>query len=410
MNSLSVVLAADSASTVEYFESGKTERRYFKGSNKIFQLSSHNPIGLMIYNNSSLLGVPWEVTIKEYRRQLGTNTFNHVQDYAEHFVTWVDDNLSFFPEVERKAHFVQVVRSSIFMDLIEFQKVHQADNTYSFKQHVDETHGHEKLNAEEVGLSEEEIESLFEACKDEIERELGDILQMFTVVSAGADLVKARREYFNRAVLPPSRDGNHTGLVFAGFGERQVFPEVVAFQNCQMHGTKFVAMEETVDRVDYRVPAVIKAFAQTSMIDTFSLGLSGEIFVTVQEALAEELRLMANEINGKVGTPLSKADISKLIAERLQGSSERILGHAREKHSLPLRRVLGVLPVDEMAELAETLINLQSLKEKVTRPSETVGGPVDVAAITKSEGLVWIRRKHFFDAGLNARYFQRQGS
>jgi hypothetical protein len=72
--------------------------------------------------------------------------------------------------------------------------------------------------------------------------------------------------------------------------------------------------------------------------------------------------------------------------------------------------VLGVLPVDEMAGLAETLINLQSLKEKVTKPSETVGGPVDVAVITKSEGLVWIKRKHYFDAEMNSRYLQRQAA
>jgi hypothetical protein len=72
--------------------------------------------------------------------------------------------------------------------------------------------------------------------------------------------------------------------------------------------------------------------------------------------------------------------------------------------------VLGSLPVDEMAELAETLISLQSLKEKVTKPSETVGGPIDVAVITRSEGLVWIKRKHFFDPSLNSRYMQRQAA
>ena len=44
----------------------------------------------------------------------------------------------------------------------------------------------------------------------------------------------------------------------------------------------------------------------------------------------------------------------------------------------------------------------------VTKPSETVGGPVDVAVITKNEGLVWIKRKLFFDPGLNSRYLQRQ--
>jgi len=87
---------------------------------------------------------------------------------------------------------------------------------------------------------------------------------------------------------------------------------------------------------------------------------------------------------------------------------DSIMEEARREHAMPLRRVLGVLPVDEMADLAETLINLQSLKEKVTKNSETVGGPVDVAIITKNEGLLWAKRKHFFDIGLNSRFALRQ--
>ena len=62
-----------------------------------------------------------------------------------------------------------------------------------------------------------------------------------------------------------------------------------------------------------------------------------------------------------------------------------------------------------MADLAETLIMLESLKEKVTKPTESVGGPIDVAVITKSEGFIWIKRKHYFDPQLNPRYFQRRG-
>jgi hypothetical protein len=79
-----------------------------------------------------------------------------------------------------------------------------------------------------------------------------------------------------------------------------------------------------------------------------------------------------------------------------------------ENHGRPLRRVIGSLPVDEMAELAETLIMLQSLKEKVTQPTESVGGPIDVAIITKGDGFVWIKRKHYFDPTLNPRFFLRQ--
>jgi len=82
----------------------------------------------------------------------------------------------------------------------------------------------------------------------------------------------------------------------------------------------------------------------------------------------------------------------------------------RTAHAFPLRRVLSALPINEMAELAETLVNLQSLKEKVTKPSEEVGGPIDVAVITKNEGLVWINRKHYFEPDLNVRYIARLGA
>ena len=35
----------------------------------------------------------------------------------------------------------------------------------------------------------------------------------------------------------------------------------------------------------------------------------------------------------------------------------------------------------------------------------TVGGPTDVAMITKGDGFIWIKRKHYFDAALNHHFF-----
>src|SRR6266852_1139808 len=49
MNRHALVLAADSAATVSSWVGGRREERYFKGSNKIFQISNSEPIGAMIY-------------------------------------------------------------------------------------------------------------------------------------------------------------------------------------------------------------------------------------------------------------------------------------------------------------------------------------------------------------------------
>ncbi len=58
--------------------------------------------------------------------------------------------------------------------------------------------------------------------------------------------------------------------------------------------------------------------------------------------------------------------------------------------------------------MAEAPINLTSLKRRVSLDQETVGGPIDIAIISKGDGFVWIKRKHYFDPALNPSYFYRQ--
>nr|WP_315020167.1 hypothetical protein [uncultured Aminipila sp.] len=62
----------------------------------------------------------------------------------------------------------------------------------------------------------------------------------------------------------------------------------------------------------------------------------------------------------------------------------------------------------ELAELAESLVNLTSLKRKVSLDAETVGGPIDVAIITKNEGFIWVKRKYYFDSMLNPFYNEKK--
>ena len=63
------------------------------------------------------------------------------------------------------------------------------------------------------------------------------------------------------------------------------------------------------------------------------------------------------------------------------------------------------LPKNELAEMAETLVNLTSFRQRVSPDAETVGGPVDVAIISRGDGFVWIKRKHYFQAELNHQFF-----
>lgn len=71
----------------------------------------------------------------------------------------------------------------------------------------------------------------------------------------------------------------------------------------------------------------------------------------------------------------------------------------------PVLNSIGALPKDELANMAESLIHITSLKRKIASDLETVGGDIDVSIISKGDGFIWKRRKHYFDAELNPQFF-----
>ncbi len=112
MNRLAVVLAADSATTVtEWTEKGR-EDRYFKGANKIFQLSDHHPVGLMIFDSADIMRVPWETVVKTFRNQIKEKSFNSLQEYALEFFAFLEAEARLFPAEVQKRIFLENARSA----------------------------------------------------------------------------------------------------------------------------------------------------------------------------------------------------------------------------------------------------------------------------------------------------------
>jgi hypothetical protein len=87
------------------------------------------------------------------------------------------------------------------------------------------------------------------------------------------------------------------------------------------------------------------------------------------------------------------------------------LGHeealARQAHSQLLPKLmvqlsLNAMPIQDAIDLARFMVEttIGFLKFSLGR-AKTVGGTVEIAAITKHEGFKWVQRKHFFSAALN---------
>ena len=63
MNKQAIAMAADSAVMIGNHEA------IHNSANKLFSLSRIAPVGLIIYANSTLMNVPVEIIVKEYKRK-----------------------------------------------------------------------------------------------------------------------------------------------------------------------------------------------------------------------------------------------------------------------------------------------------------------------------------------------------
>lgn len=59
------------------------------------------------------------------------------------------------------------------------------------------------------------------------------------------------------------------------------------------------------------------------------------------------------------------------------------------------------MPIQDAIDLAEFLARLTIEFVRFCPGDATVGGPIEIAAVTKHEGFKWVRRKHYFNAALN---------
>jgi hypothetical protein len=321
----------------------------------------------------------------------------------------LDGNTRFFPEDVQRQNLVDAaVRAAYGLVFSVVDKLDKLENDPVVVEKLGDAIAARQSTLTAISLpkriSDEHLKRSLATHQDSVSAELKVHLKIADELrSTLAEL--AINEVFKR----PGDLFGFAGLVFAGFGDHDIFPHMIEYRSNGILGGTQVIEESLREAIDHSLPASLNAFAQTSMSDSFSLGFSEDVYKALMAVLDQKLREFAGTICDASGIEVSTVqNLDDLIGKARSNISDGWFDSARREHAYPLRRVLGDLPVEEMAELAETLVNLQSLKEKVTKPSASVGGPVDVAVITKNEGLVWIKRKLYFDGALNPRYHYRQ--
>ncbi|MFJ2543738.1 hypothetical protein [Microbacterium sp. NPDC087589] len=75
--------------------------------------------------------------------------------------------------------------------------------------------------------------------------------------------------------------------------------------------------------------------------------------------------------------------------------------YAAVQNELNSQMVSPAMPVQDAIELAEFLVHATIQFVRFSPGNPTVGGPIEIATITKHEDFKWVQRKHFFDTRFN---------
>jgi hypothetical protein len=206
-----------------------------------------------------------------------------------------------------------------------------------------------------------------------------------------------------------------TGLVFAGFGKKEIFPSLRAYE---IDGIilgklkKRVVSEVSTSR--NQISAEIIPFAQRDIVDRYLHGIAPDFELGFEKLLATVYEKTREHLFDTLPSVprATKAKIRKQLEVSAETASrelrETFMPEMKKKLRQEIEDMVLFMPKQEMANLAEAMVNITSIKRKFSSEKETVGGPIDVAVISKSEGFIWVKRKHYFPRELNPRFFVRK--
>lgn len=410
LNKNAVALAADSAMTTEL---GK-----IYPANKLFALTKHQPIGVMIYNKAEFMGVPWETLIKMYRQRIGTKAFGTCKQYVDDFLEFLGEHPIYKTEQEATniadialATFAEI-RGNVLQVLSRaYTHPHSApalEKSRILKEIIlDRKLGLSKIDRCE-SLKKARVTKVISANRDTIDY---CIDSQFHDLNLPKALRPSLRQILKFTVQGARRTKAFSGIVIAGFGEKEMFPTLVNLTTDGIiDGEVKHNVERHIDLGREGLRAYLMPFAQGEMVHQFMQGVDPEYLEYSIDSTQETLVGFGKVVLEALG--VSDPAVEKVVmdeAKKVAKQYHEDAGEFRQENLVgPTMSAVSHLPVEELADMAEALVSLTSLKRRVSLSQETVGGPIDVAIISKGDGLIWIKRKHYFEPRLNPSYFDRQ--
>ena len=411
MNQSAVAMAADSAVTIQTPTGHKT----YNSVNKVFTLSKYQPVGVMIYGSAQIMSIPWESIIKEFRKGLGRKSHATIEKYANEFWKFLNKSTQLFPEqlqgenVRQTLHYYFSTITKKIKEAIESK----FQNNIKVNDQVIIAETRQIIRGEyESWKSAEYLKNIGQNDEEELLNKYSNIIDETRNLCFQKSILTEDMENQLRSIsvwlfLKNNFAPWFSGVVIAGFGAKEIFPSMYHYRvECIVNNRAKVRLNYK-DTIDHQNRSSISPFAQSEMVETFMTGIDPRYRQVFSQYTADMYKKIGDLI---INQGIVNQSNGKVLGTIFQGATEELFSKMKEyeqrNHIAPVLSAVEHLPKDELALMAETLVNITSFKRKVSLDLETVGGAIDVAVISKGDGFIWIKRKHYFKPEFNLHFME----
>lgn len=405
LNKKAVAVAADSAVTID-------DKKIYMHGEKLFALSPNAPVAVAIYGNLNLISVPWDILVKEYAKHLNQQPpLSSLKDYAMQFFEFLHQRHFYLsPQIQKarlRGDMLIYVKSIITDSIADYANMSPADLERRYEQQISEI-----LNGKYANISiMESLNNLnladFIADNDAlIDNVISSIHADFHIQANKASL----SDLLYRVFCSEIAITNHTGLVFVGYGEDEIYPSLYNYEIRDIVNGRVAAKEIKGNRVVIDNPdtPTISSFAQNDMFHAVVKGISPEVKSCYADAFKETYQNLVSKINSLIPNGSPKLDdaiqttLNRYFKQVAQDYQTKADNKAYDSYIKPIVESIGALDKLDLADFAENIIKVTEIRRNIiTEQLNTVGGPIDVLVITKGDGLVWMKRKQYIDHNIN---------
>ena len=368
-------------------------KMFYNSMNKVFSLSRKYVYGAITYGATTIYNVSIDQVLKEFRTYLDSR--EHISDFFEIlplFEAFINQNSSYYKFDLAEANHC----NGLIKDLV----VDWGNKIKTVATEVDaENKISEILNQlETVMRGSLKIDNYDVSAY--IKTTYNDYFNMLIgMIVPELNNFPTQKEcfwdyicnYFNLSLT--NETNNYMGLFFAGYGHCDAFPKFTHIELYRVVGGKIkYRLVENYEESNNH--AQIVPLAQPDVILTFCKGISNRFINYIPQKVESIINSKIDALPDtftidqknalKTSLSSSKAEIASAINTTIQNDNVK-----------PILDSVQLIPLPEMGFLAESLVNITSLKRTfaIDGNQQTVGGPTDVAVMSKGDGFVWIKRK-----------------